>query len=424
MLILKLKTRLTALAFAASAAVMLLGAGGVLAADKAADVGGNCCADLEERIAELEATTARKGNRTMHLTISGQVSESLLYISSGGQHQAEIVSNANREAQTLVRFNGWAVVSPGWKMGFTADIGLGGFENGIVFPQNNGMDTNGIYVRQELVYVQSDAFGRLSVGKQELATYGITGYTGGNTGVAHTKMSLAPLVGPPAGSALDIWDGGITNSAKYSTPHWFGTMDKDGVKGGIWIEADWANANDFTTGKSNGDLWDVAIKAMHNFGNFQVGGGVGYRNGMTVDLSGTNLSGFGFSGLNVQDIKVLAGSGYVKEMTTGLFINASYGDTDLTTFIPGSNHLKGWEVQVGDDLHLSHIGATTIFGGYADYDLSGIGLGNANKSYSVGVVQSIDPAAADLFITWQRFDFTSGLNAQADVVMGGARVKF
>ena len=25
----------------------------------AADLGGNCCADLEERIAELEATTAR-----------------------------------------------------------------------------------------------------------------------------------------------------------------------------------------------------------------------------------------------------------------------------------------------------------------------------------------------------------------------------
>jgi hypothetical protein len=27
----------------------------------AADLGGDCCADLEERVAELEATTARKG---------------------------------------------------------------------------------------------------------------------------------------------------------------------------------------------------------------------------------------------------------------------------------------------------------------------------------------------------------------------------
>ena len=30
---------------------------------EAADLGGDCCADLEVRIAELEATTARKGNR-------------------------------------------------------------------------------------------------------------------------------------------------------------------------------------------------------------------------------------------------------------------------------------------------------------------------------------------------------------------------
>ena len=36
---------------------------------QAADFGGDCCADLEERVAELEATTARKGNRKVSLTI-------------------------------------------------------------------------------------------------------------------------------------------------------------------------------------------------------------------------------------------------------------------------------------------------------------------------------------------------------------------
>ena len=45
----------------------------------AADLGGNCCADLEERIAELEATTARKGNRKVSLTISGWVGEQVMY---------------------------------------------------------------------------------------------------------------------------------------------------------------------------------------------------------------------------------------------------------------------------------------------------------------------------------------------------------
>ena len=56
--------------FAIAAALGLaLGAGSA----RAADLGGNCCADLEERVAELEATTARKGNRKMSLTITGQV---------------------------------------------------------------------------------------------------------------------------------------------------------------------------------------------------------------------------------------------------------------------------------------------------------------------------------------------------------------
>ena len=36
-------------------------------------IGGNCCADLEERVAELEATTARKGNRVVSLTVYGRV---------------------------------------------------------------------------------------------------------------------------------------------------------------------------------------------------------------------------------------------------------------------------------------------------------------------------------------------------------------
>ena len=44
---------------------LVLGAVGLFAATPAvsADLGGDCCADLEERVAELEATTARKGNR-------------------------------------------------------------------------------------------------------------------------------------------------------------------------------------------------------------------------------------------------------------------------------------------------------------------------------------------------------------------------
>src|SRR5688500_6939525 len=40
---------------------------------KAADHGGVCCADVEERVAELEATTVRKGNKKVSVTLSGWV---------------------------------------------------------------------------------------------------------------------------------------------------------------------------------------------------------------------------------------------------------------------------------------------------------------------------------------------------------------
>jgi hypothetical protein len=38
---------------------------------QAADLGGDCCADLEERVAEHEATTARKGNKKVSVTLLG-----------------------------------------------------------------------------------------------------------------------------------------------------------------------------------------------------------------------------------------------------------------------------------------------------------------------------------------------------------------
>ena len=60
---------------------------------QAADFGGECCADLEERIAELEATTARKGNRKVSLEVSGQVNEAIMFWDDGFESNAYVVGN-------------------------------------------------------------------------------------------------------------------------------------------------------------------------------------------------------------------------------------------------------------------------------------------------------------------------------------------
>ena len=52
----------------------------------AADLAGKCCADLEERVAELEDTVARRSARLgkSELKITGAVSKALLYWDDGG----------------------------------------------------------------------------------------------------------------------------------------------------------------------------------------------------------------------------------------------------------------------------------------------------------------------------------------------------
>ena len=87
-----------------------------LGAAQAADLGGNCCADLEERIAELEATTARKGNRKVSLEVYGQVNEEILWWDDGFESNADIYTNDN--SRTRIGFRGKAKINGDFEAGY------------------------------------------------------------------------------------------------------------------------------------------------------------------------------------------------------------------------------------------------------------------------------------------------------------------
>ncbi len=96
-----------------------------LAAPRPPTLGGNCCADLEERIAELEATTARKGNRKVSLTISGWVGEQVMWWDDDADAFDERTPTSAVSAprsSSHFKFTGQATISPGWYAGYVIHV--------------------------------------------------------------------------------------------------------------------------------------------------------------------------------------------------------------------------------------------------------------------------------------------------------------
>ena len=88
---------------------------------KAADLGGDCCADLEERVAELEATTVRKGNKKVSVTLSGWVVKTMNWWDDG---DIDSFAVGDKDADLASRFaiTGSATIAPGWSGGFNITV--------------------------------------------------------------------------------------------------------------------------------------------------------------------------------------------------------------------------------------------------------------------------------------------------------------
>ncbi len=154
----------------------------------AADLGGNCCADLEERIAELEATTARKGNRKVSLTISGWVAEQVMWWDDGFEKNVYVTGLGTTLASN-VKFTGQATIAPGYYAGYVLHLeaidsdsltidqgtrGLLGFgaQGPAVDPLTQQASVTGplVTVLQSFWFLKSDHLGKVSVGRQSQAS--------------------------------------------------------------------------------------------------------------------------------------------------------------------------------------------------------------------------------------------------------------
>lgn len=151
-------------------------AGGLSAGSaSAADLGGNCCADLEERIAELEATTARKGNRKVSLTISGWVGEQVMWWDDGAEQNVYVTGLGSTLASN-VKFTGQATIAPGWYAGYVIHLEMIDSDSLTInqFQQQGPNAVNGgnqnVTTLQSFWFLKSDHLGKVGIGKQSSAS--------------------------------------------------------------------------------------------------------------------------------------------------------------------------------------------------------------------------------------------------------------
>ena len=168
---------------------------------QAADLGGNCCADLEERVAELEATTARKGNRRMSLTISGQVTRSILYWNDGDRSDT-YGGLDNHNQSSRFTFSGSAKIRPDLTAGFefmtewtgagrTSQVDQRTPDQFTTTAATVAAGADGVLaVRTANWYLEDKHWGRVTVGRLDIRGPVATIDLGGISTVANASPSL------------------------------------------------------------------------------------------------------------------------------------------------------------------------------------------------------------------------------------------
>jgi predicted porin len=390
------RTRLAKAACLAS--LYFCGLAGVPAPAIAADVGGSCCADLEERIAELEVTTVRKGNRRVTVSVYGQVNKAILWTDGLGDSDTRVVDNGT--SGTRFGFLGEAQIASQWKAGYKLEFGV----NDQPIPV---LGDDPVSVRHSFWWVEGPV-GKLSLGLTSMATDGIAQISVANVEVASRMLSLQPISSAYA-FGIDLPFNDLRrNVVRYDSPMFLGFTGS----------ASWSHGDSLTSlaGGDDGGAWDIALRYAGEFGGFRIAGGAGLseQNG-NIGLTST-LPGDLFGRQ-----RVASGSLSVLNTGTGLFANVGVGHVDGEFF--GSLDYTVAHLQGGWQKNVIGLGATTVYAEYAVMDIDGPGAPDPSM-FGLGVVQALDPAAMDIYMAWRRYDLDDLVSSDVNTFMAGARIRF
>ncbi len=412
-------------------------AGGMSIAN-AADlgVGGNCCADLEERIAELEATTVRKGNRKVSLTISGWVSQQISFWDDGVEKNA-YVSDLGSTLNSHFKLTGSAQIASGLSAGYLMQVEVIGNEN-LGLSADTSANGKKLDVIQSFWFLKSETLGKLSVGTQSSAADNAALLPDGSGSLVFANYIMYDINGFST----------RFNGSKNNTPNWgsFATcqsftgadglglgMDCDGVPNNV-VRYDTPTFGGFSASASWGedDIGAVSARYAGEFNGVKLSAAIGYYE--TTNDNFTVTGGVPSNGGKEAFEKARGGKqasalqigAYVQHVPTGLFVYGAYGH-DYNDVTGGTNaqnvqqkDADSYYIKAGIRQRWSSLGHSVLYGEYGqnnDKLSNNLWRGGATSSnleqWGVGFVQEIDAAAMALFMNYRNYSADLTCSGQA-----------
>ena len=403
---------------------------------QAADLGGDCCADLEERVSELEATTVRKGNRKVSLKLSGHVNRMIVYWDD--QINDDVYFLDNSESETRFRLTGDAPIAPGWKAGFKIEVEVVDAEGSTVDQlvddrtpdgANDGDDNSdgAINARKMSWFIKNDQLGKITIGRDSPATDDVNQLNIAKNPIAdadfdnmrdfHLAVSqgMFGCTGAACRTSVNLdtimanVDTRRANGIRFDSPSLFGMV----------ISAFYGED----------DLADIAIRYKKEWNSIRFVGGIGYvwdtdeDPDRTIQCPQPGL-GNGQNTGNCVDERIdrerLVGSASVMHVPTGIYLYAAASNDKFGNFHNSSNgaapqffspvngraaapDATSWYVQAGIKRRLlaPNLGKTTLYAEYGRWNDFGVGLNAAALGGPSGLFtrasSEITDSSADLW---------------------------
>lgn len=367
--------------------------------------GAQCCADLESRISEMEARTARRGNPALSVTMTGVVNNAILAWDDGAERNAYVVTNDNQRSS--FSFVGKAAITSLLEAGYALDFGLRAANSKLVTQLNDSdLLSPGFSVRNSVWFLNHKHYGAIYVGTTFAASDRIANSNVTQTGsfdqysapenagmgmflrsstnglMTRSLLNWRRIIGAGGDQPGESQRG--FNQIKYVSPDW----------NGLTLASDWV----FT------DFWDVALRYRKQIAGYDVAAGIGYLQ-LTPDSHTRSVCPSTFI-TNVADstaCKQLRGSVSAKHIDTGLFANIGFSHT-FDGIAAKTDRYQGSGIdssqvfiaaQAGIERQFHPLGETTVYGSFYRFD------GGAASVLPVGPGDPLNPAGAGFWGVWK-----------------------